>query len=549
MFNLQCPISNGYLIDRREIGRNGIAGGIACKVQRGQVMPDFAQRVGVNGADSGKIERFQQNLLQRPDCPRRPDHRRNGDQNCLRWDGVGLIVLQRDAGGFGRVRHDFYPFVYEQPGKRLALTRTALDIEAAGVDRDSGAGIVDAFAALQFIAEPAPLLEFGTVVTTAVGDDGDNVVEPGEGGTLMVALTNVGGATALGVSATLTSSTPGVTITSATSNYPNISSNGQSANNVTPFAFTLANAAPCGVAIDFTLTVNVANSNEGPQTFAFKVQTVGANTTVISYPGPPAPIFSLINIPIVVSGLSAPIDDLNFSFDGSTCTNAPFATTVGLDSVFVGDLIVTLTSPQGTTVTLMNQPGGFLNVGRNFCNTVLDDSATALIQAITPDGAPYTGAFRPASPLAAFNFNNIFSSGGMACGGTCADRTGTDGNISADLLFTNSTQGDYHLQQGSPSIDSGSNLAPDLPDTDVDGDPRILDGDGNGTTIVDMGIDEFLALTSFNIRLQDKSNGNMLKINSTNGQYLFYSMRGNHPWRHRKSDRERQFGYFPGPRR
>jgi Domain of unknown function (DUF5123)/Right handed beta helix region len=117
--------------------------------------------------------------------------------------------------------------------------------------------------------------------------------------------------------------------------------------------------------------------------------------------------------------------------------------------------------------------------------------------------------------------NNIFSSGGPAYGGSCSDKTGTDGNISTDPLFTNPAQGDYHLQQGSPSIDAGDNLTPNLLDTDIDGDPRILDGDGNGTATVDMGVDEFLAPTVFDICLQDESNGNMLKINSTTGQYLF----------------------------
>src|SRR5262249_46547536 len=157
---------------------------------------------------------------------------------------------------------------------RKALTKTALDIEAVGVDRDSGAGIIDAFAALQFIdASPAPTLAFGAVTATASGGDGDAFVEPGEGGSLTVALSNIGGATALGVTGTLMTSTPGVTITNATSNYPNIGSNGQSANNITPFTFTLANTAPCGLVIDFTLTANAANSDEGPQTVSFKVQT------------------------------------------------------------------------------------------------------------------------------------------------------------------------------------------------------------------------------------------------------------------------------------
>jgi Subtilase family/Proprotein convertase P-domain len=294
---------------------------------------------------------------------------------------------------------------------RRALTRTALDIEAAGVDRDSGAGIVDAFGALLFIdAAPAPSLAFGAVTTTAVGGDGDNSIEPGEGGSLSIALTNVGGATALGVSATITTMTPGVTITNATSSYPNIGSNGQSATNITPLTFNLANNATCGVVIDFTATVNAANSNDGPQTLSFQVQTGQPSPTVVSYTGPPVVISSgppsTITIPLEVSGLTAPIGDLNFSFDGSSCTSAIGATTVGLDHSWVGDLVITLTSPQGTTVTLMNQPGGPLNSGNNFCNTLLDDGATALIQAITIAGNPYTGSFRPASPLAAFNGQN-----------------------------------------------------------------------------------------------------------------------------------------------
>src|SRR5262249_6481440 len=70
----------------------------------------------------------------------------------------------------------------------------------------------------------------------------------------------------------------------------------------------------------------------------------------------------------------------------------------------------------------------------------------------------------------------------------------------------NPTQGDYHLQQGSPSIDVGYNQAPDLPDTDIDGNPRILDGDGNGTAIVDMGVYEFLLPPGLKISLLDVSN-------------------------------------------
>jgi hypothetical protein len=117
---------------------------------------------------------------------------------------------------------------------------------------------------------------------------------------------------------------------------------------------------------------------------------------------------------------------------------------------------------------------------------------------------------------AIIRFNNIFSDGGMAYGGTCSDKTGMDGNIKADPQFTNPTQGDFHLQQGSPSIDAGDNQAPNLPDTDIDGDARILDGDGNGTAIVDMGVDEFLLPPGLKISLLDESDRN-----SNNSRALF----------------------------
>ncbi|HEX2490157.1 MAG TPA: choice-of-anchor Q domain-containing protein, partial [Blastocatellia bacterium] len=63
------------------------------------------------------------------------------------------------------------------------------------------------------------------------------------------------------------------------------------------------------------------------------------------------------------------------------------------------------------------------------------------------------------------------------------------------------TQGDYRLQPASPSIDAGDNQAPNLLDTDLDGNTRILDGDGDGTATVDMGVDEFLAPPSEGISL------------------------------------------------
>jgi len=68
------------------------------------------------------------------------------------------------------------------------------------------------------------------------------------------------------------------------------------------------------------------------------------------------------------------------------------------------------------------------------------------------------------------------------------------GNIDADPMFANPGADDYHLQPGSPCIDAGSNAAvPGGLTTDFEDEPRIMDGDGNSTATVDMGIDECLA--------------------------------------------------------
>ena len=67
-----------------------------------------------------------------------------------------------------------------------------------------------------------------------------------------------------------------------------------------------------------------------------------------------------------------------------------------------------------------------------------------------------------------------------------------DFNIDADPVWAHPGAGDLHLLPGSPCIEAGDNAAPNIPDFDFEGDPRIFDGDGNGTATVDMGVDELM---------------------------------------------------------
>jgi subtilisin-like proprotein convertase family protein len=96
-----------------------------------------------------------------------------------------------------------------------------------------------------------------------------------------------------------------------------------------------------------------------------------------------------------VSGVGR-VSRITFSIDGTECTTAEGAATVGLDHTFVGDLVGTLKAPDGTEVALFSREGGG---GNNFCRTVFDDSAERSIASATSGEAPFTGTWRPTDPL------------------------------------------------------------------------------------------------------------------------------------------------------
>ncbi len=176
---------------------------------------------------------------------------------------------------------------------RSALINTAIDIQAAGVDRDSGWGIVMADGAVS-VAGGTAVLALGAPNATENPGNGNGVINNGEGAKMFLPITNQGLVSATGITATLTSSTPGITVTlPGTATYPDLAS-GAAATNTVPFTFTVGPTVPCPLTVAFTLTLSYSGG-PSPNAISFQLP-LGLTytiTTTLDSVAPLAPLASL----------------------------------------------------------------------------------------------------------------------------------------------------------------------------------------------------------------------------------------------------------------
>ncbi|HJQ98860.1 MAG TPA: choice-of-anchor Q domain-containing protein [Candidatus Polarisedimenticolaceae bacterium] len=92
-----------------------------------------------------------------------------------------------------------------------------------------------------------------------------------------------------------------------------------------------------------------------------------------------------------------------------------------------------------------------------------------------------------ANPTVRFNDFWGNTPGNIAGSKTDANYIGLNGNVSVNPVYTDplATPPNYRLQLGSPVIEAGDNAVVQGPD--YDGSARVVDGNGDGTTVVDMG--------------------------------------------------------------
>ena len=107
---------------------------------------------------------------------------------------------------------------------------------------------------------------------------GNSILEPNECNLISIPVANLGQTTATGVSATLTTSTPGVSLLAGSANYPDIPP-GATALNQTAFQLSTDGTVACLTSVDLTLTVNFAGgSAPAVSNFTMRVGQPGGTT-------------------------------------------------------------------------------------------------------------------------------------------------------------------------------------------------------------------------------------------------------------------------------
>jgi subtilisin-like proprotein convertase family protein len=190
------------------------------------------------------------------------------------------------------------------------------------------------------------------------------------------------------------------------------------------------------------------------QTQTFSADNLNLRIPPVGTGGSGNPSQDITNSQLAVSGIPT----------GQVITNA--TVTINLTHTFDSDLVITLTAPNGQQVQLSFRNG--LD-GHNYTNTTFDDSASISIDL---GSAPFTGTFRPDSPLAEFNGGAPNGTWTLSIDDVAALDTGTLLNWSLQLttgtVSTSTTPGN--------SMDQDANGTPGEPNTDAYAAPRPLNG-------------------------------------------------------------------------
>lgn len=272
----------------------------------------------------------------------------------------------------------------------------APDCGAAGPADLAGLGFPDMDIVMNVIGNPGgPTLSVGSASATVADSCSSNTaqnngtVEPGETVTIDVPISAAGGSFT-GVVASLDLPAPaGITYVTSTANIGNLAS-GSSA--TATFVVTVAETASC--VTPFTLPISVT-SNEGTTAAGSVASQIGQAGTVT--PNETLPLAIPDNSPAGVTSTITVAENLTL-----TDMQVP----VQVNHTWVGDVTISLTSPGGTTVTLLDRPGvpgSTFGCSDDNMNVVFSDAASVVPETSCAGTNPWlSGPVLPVNPLSAF---------------------------------------------------------------------------------------------------------------------------------------------------
>ena len=246
----------------------------------------------------------------------------------------------------------------------------------------------------------APNLDVNTVTVSDTIGNSSGFIDPNEPVRIVANIKNPwrnATKTATGVTATITSSTPGVTILSGSTTYPNIAPN-SNANKLVAGNNLVIKApptSPCGTNLNFTLTIT-SSLGTATRNFSFRMGAPSGTLAPVTYTR------SAVGLAIPDGNGSGAIDTMTITDDYQIAD-----VDVRIDSLthtWDGDVTAGIRGPNGygtdlLTLTGWNAGGVFVNGGSNadnFVNTRFDDEAVLDIISALNATAPYTNSYKPA---------------------------------------------------------------------------------------------------------------------------------------------------------
>lgn len=241
----------------------------------------------------------------------------------------------------------------------------------------------------------SPNLDINTVTVTDTIGNSSGFIDPNEPVRLAINLKNpwrnsskVASAVPTAVTATLTSSTPGVIILNGSTTYPTIGANSNANPNGNNLVIKAPPTSPCGTNLNFTLTVT-SSLGTIARDFSIRMGQPSGTLAPVTYTRsgvglaiPDGQPFGVIDSMTITDDYE--IADMDVRIDNLTHT-------------FTGDVTFAVRGPNGYGSDFMSILGGVTDggPGDNFVNTVIDDEATNDLISEVAANAPFTRSYFP----------------------------------------------------------------------------------------------------------------------------------------------------------